>query len=72
MTFDCATNLTGYEIRLFYGNDIISNITDLPNGGKRSEIIATIEVNGTDIVCVFRMGTMTNTTVAYLYVQGSI
>ena len=42
VTFDCATNLTGYEIRLFYGNDITSNITDLPNGGKRSEIIATI------------------------------
>ena len=72
VTFECGTNLTGYTLSFFYGtNAVMATETDLPNGGKRTTFIATSEVNGTDIVCVARMGTMINTTeAAYVYIQG--
>ena len=73
MTFECATNLTGYTLLFLYGTDVMPTEIDLPNGGKRTAFNATSEVNGTNIVCAARMGIMINTTeVAYIYAQGII
>ena len=71
VTFECATNTSGYTISFFYGTDVMETETDLPNGGKRTILTATSEVNGTNIVCAARMGIMINTSeVAYIYIQG--
>ena len=72
VTFECATNLTGYIINFIYGsNDVLSDETTLPNGGKRTTFTATSNINGTDILCIATMNTMINLTgLAYLYIQG--
>ena len=71
MTFECATNLTGYTYSFFYGTDVKEVETNLPNGGKRTIFTATSEVNGTYIFCVARKGSITNSTdLAYIYIQG--
>ena len=71
VTFECATNLTGYTISFLFGTDPMDTITDLSNGGKRTTFTATSEINGTNIICLARMGIMIfNTDAAYLYAQG--
>ena len=71
VTFECATNLTGYTISFLFGTDPMDTITDLSNGGKRTTFTATSEINGTNIICLARMGIMIfNTDAAYLYIQG--
>ena len=72
VTFECATNMTGYTINFIYGNNVLPNETTLPNNrGKRTTFTATSSINGTDIFCSAHMNTMTNFTgLAYLYIQG--
>ena len=71
VTFECATNLTGYTISFLFGTDPMDTVTDLCNGGKRTTFTATSGINGTNIICLARMGIMTfNTDAAYLYIQG--
>ena len=73
VTFECSTNLTGYTLSFFYGTHVMPTETDLPNGGKRTTFTANSTLNGTDIFCLARMGSMTNTTeVAYIYIQGIV
>ena len=71
VTFECATNLTGYTCFFFYGTDVKEVETNLPNGGKKTIFTATSQVNGTYIFCVARKGSVTNSTdLAYIYIQG--
>uniref|UniRef100_A0A1X7V2T8 Fibronectin type-III domain-containing protein n=1 Tax=Amphimedon queenslandica TaxID=400682 RepID=A0A1X7V2T8_AMPQE len=72
VTFECAGfNGTGFTLSFFYGTNVMETETDLPNGGKKTTFAATSEVNGTNIVCVARMGIMINTSeAAYIYIQG--
>ena len=60
MTFECATNMSGYTINFVYGNNVLPNETTLSNGGKRTTFTATSNINGTDIYCSVRMNAMTN------------
>ena len=55
MTFECATNLTGYSLRFSYEGSVTSTINkiDLPCGGKEvtTNFIASNGNNGT-VVCI--------------------
>ena len=72
VTFECATNMTGYTINFIYGKNVSANETTLLNNrGKRTTFTATSNINGTDIICIARMDIMTSSTgLAYLYIQG--
>ena len=71
MTFECATNMTGYTIDFFYGNNVLPDETNLPNNrGKRTTFTATSNINGTDIFCTASMNMTTG--LAYLYIQGNL
>ena len=60
-------------ITFFYGTDVADNVTDLSNGGKRTTFTAVSAINGTNIVCFSRMGSITTVSdVAYLYIQGKV
>ena len=70
MTFECATNLTGYTLRFTNGgfdNEII-----LPGGGIK--ITQTFNVtsakNGTSLRCFVNENTSLQTPLAYVYAQG--
>ena len=73
VTFECATNMTGYTIDFIYGNNVSANETTLPNNrGKRTTFTASSNLNGTDILCIASMGitTLETTDLVYLYIQG--
>lgn len=71
VTYECATNVAGYTITLFFGTNVMETVTDIQNG-KRVTFTAAIEFNSTYVFCFARMGTITNSTnVAYLYIQGN-
>ena len=73
MTFECATNLTGYNL-YFTIEGVIQHsttVTTLPNGGRKISIsqVATNETNGTGVVChALNDGNVTE--MIYIYVQG--
>ena len=65
MTFECATNLTGYN--LFFETKVSFELTS--NGMMVSmSFKASIEVNGTAVICRASNGDATEP--AYVYVQG--
>ena len=55
MTFECATNLTGYTLEFEYGGsiDVTLKQTNLPDGGVKitTTFIVTSTNNGTTIRC---------------------
>ena len=79
MTFECATNMTGYYLFVVFNpsfvDSVITHIT-LYNGGEMVSLNLTAksEVNGTAVTCfIFNMmfHHMYNTTEpAYVYIQG--
>ena len=74
VTFECATNMTGYTINFYYGSNLLPNETTLLNNrGKRTTFTASSNLNGTDILCSASMGIMTleTTDLVYLYIQGT-
>ena len=74
VSFECATNMTGYTINFIYGNNILPNETTLSNNrGKRTTFTASSNLNGTDILCIASMGmTLETTDLVYLYIQGTL
>ena len=73
MTFECATNLTGYNLYITIGEviQLSATVTSLPNGGRKISLsqVATDQINGTGVVChVLNDGNVTET--VYIYVQG--
>ena len=75
MSFECATNMTGYTINFYYGSNLLPNETTLPNKrGKRTTFTASSNLNSTDILCSASMGIMTleTTDLVYLYIQGTL
>ena len=72
MTFECATNKTGYI--LFFEFNAPVTITEsleiLPNGERiiSFNLTATSQVNGTSTTCRATTGAATES--AYVYVQG--
>ena len=74
MTFECATNLTGYSLVIFIRGVPPSLQTfTLPNGGVMLlvNLTATNESNGTDVTCLALSNGGNATETAYLYVQGN-
>ena len=82
MTFDCATNFTGYVLSFNYGigpgvSLSASQATfDIPGGGKRiiTNITATSQLNGTVTCSAVNQHNVMIVTIskpaAYIYVQG--
>ena len=76
MTFECATNLTGYTLTFSYGGavDETLNETNLPDGGKKVTItfIVTHSLNGTSVRCHADddMNPLISTSKVYAYAQG--
>ena len=73
MTFECATNLTGYNLYFIVRGSIqhsLSSVT-LPNGAIiiSFNLTATNESNGTDVTC-YTLFNGNATETAYLYIQG--
>ena len=70
MTFECATNLTGYSLR--FTNDGYDNETDLPGGGIKitQRFKVTNANNGTSLRCYVHENTSLITLPAYAYAQG--
>ena len=73
VTFECATNLTGYDIYIITRGAQPSSQTfaSLPNGGEMISfnLTATNQSNGTDVTC-YTLFNGNATETAYLYVQG--
>ena len=78
MTFECATNLTGYTLTFSYGGSIHSTLkqTNLPDGGIKitTTFIATNGNNGTSVSCIARLNNVFKgiSDLSYVYVQGKI
>ena len=71
VSFECATNLTGYTINFVYGSNLLANETALPYGERRTAFTASSNLNGTYILCTATMDHIFKTTgSAYLYIQG--
>ena len=78
VTFECATNLTGYTLTFSYSGSIDSTLkqTNLPDGGIK--ITATFIVkssnNGTSVSCIARLNDVFKaiSNLSYVYVQGKI
>ena len=72
VTFECATNLTGYSLYFLVGGKVPSSQASktLPNGGTAISfsLTASNQLNGTDVTCYTVNGNATET--AYVYVQG--
>ena len=70
VTFECATNLTGYILFFESNAPVTESLEILPNGGRiiSFNLIATIQVNGTSATCRATNGAATEP--AYMYVQG--
>ena len=76
MTFECATNLTGYTLTFSYGGSIAvtNKQTNLPDGGIKISTTFTVTstLNGTGVRCIAddSVNTPMFTSLAYVYVQG--
>ena len=76
MTFECATNLTGYTITFSYNKavDVILKQTNLLDGGIKitATFIVTHSLNGTSIRCHADDDTnpLISTSKVYAYAQG--
>ena len=80
VTFDCATNMTGYSLSYNYvtvsGVSLSASATtlDIPGGGKRiiANITAESQLNGTRVTCSAINNAMivAISKPAYIYVQG--
>ena len=79
VTFDCATNMTGYDLSFNYntgpGVSLSASLTtlDIPGGGKRiiANITATTQLNGTRVTCFAdNQHDFITSNPAYIYVQG--
>ena len=76
VNFECATNLTGYDLIFTIGGVIqhSATVSSLPNGGKKISIsqVATAQLNGTGVVCRARHAVNDDnvTETVYIYVQG--
>ena len=77
MTFECATNLTGYTLTFEYAGgtvDFTLKQTNLPNGGIKitTTFIATNGNNGTGVSCIARLNNVFKgiSDLSYVYVQG--
>ena len=75
-SFECAINVTGYNISFVYGSNITADqvtVTNLTNRSRKIEIYATTEVNGSYIYCVAHSELLTTaSSTAYIYIQGII
>ena len=76
VTFECATNLTGYTLTFSYDKsvDVTFKQTNLPNGGVKITTTFTVTStnNGTRIGCIAddSVNTPMATSFAYAYAQG--
>ena len=79
MTFDCATNLTGYILSFNYvtgpGVSLSASLTtlDIPGSGERiiANITATSQLNGTRVTCsAVNQHDVIISNPAYINVQG--
>ena len=82
VTFDCATNLTGYSLSFNYvtGPGVSLSASqatlDIPGGGERiiANITATSQLNGTIVTCsainLLNVMIVAISNPAYIYVQG--
>ena len=79
VTFDCATNMIGYDLSFDYKTgpgvslSALATQLDIPGGGKRiiANITATTQLNGTRVTCfAFNQHDFITSNPAYIYVQG--
>ena len=76
MTFECATNLTGYTLTFSYGGSIAPKLkqANLPDGGVKvsTTFIVTHSLNGTTVRCHADDDTnsLISTSKVYAYGQG--
>ena len=76
MTFECATNLTGYTLTFDYGGsiDTILKQTNLPTGGIKitTTFIITSTNNGISVSCIARFNNVFKgiSNISYVYAQG--
>ena len=76
VTFECATNLTGYTLTFVYGGsaDEILKQTNLPDGSIKvtTTFIVTTTNNGTSVSCIARLNSVFKgiSDLSYVYVQG--
>ena len=76
MTFECATNLTGYTLTFDYSEtvDFTLKQNNLPNGGIKitTTFIVTSGNNGTSVSCIARLNNVFKgiSDLSYAYVQG--
>ena len=79
VTFDCATNMTGYVLSFIYftGPGVSLSASqatlDIPGGGRRviANITATSQLNGTTVTCsAVNQHDVIISKPAYIYVQG--
>ena len=76
MTFECATNLTGYTLTFEYSGSIDSTLkqTNLPDGGIKitTTFIVTSGNNGTSVSCIVRLNNVFKgiSDLSYVYAQG--
>ena len=79
VTFDCATNMIGYDLSFDYntgpGVSLSALLTtlDIPGGGEKiiANITATTQLNGTSVTCFAdNQHDATISNPAYIYVQG--
>ena len=78
MTFECATNLTGYTLTFAYDGsvDVTFKKTNLPDGGIKvtTTFIVTHTLNGTRVKCHadddINQFISTSTSKVYAYAQG--
>ena len=76
MTFECATNLTGYTLTFSYSGSIDSTLkqTSLPDGGIKitATFIVTSANNGTSVSCMTHLNNVFKeiSDLSYVYVQG--
>ena len=76
VTFECATNLTGYTITFDYSGAVDETLkqTNLPVGGIKitTTFIVTSCNNGTSVSCIARLNNVFKgiTNLSYVYAQG--
>ena len=78
MTFECATNLTGYSLTFSYSGSVAVTVKqiNLPDGGIKVSTTFTVTstTNGTSVRCIadgnVNINTPMFTSLAYVYVQG--
>ena len=78
VTFECATNLTGYTLTFSYDKSVAATVkqTNLSDGSIKvsTTFIVTSTNNGTSVRCIADVNIGVNTpiltSIAYVYVQG--